>query len=77
MPKPLDVWQLRAQLRTACAAAGGQAKWAETARVSPAYVSDVLNGRREPGDAICRALGYRKQVEYIPDAWDKGERNDD
>jgi hypothetical protein len=59
--------------------AGGQRTWAATARVSQAYVSDVLNGRRDPGDSIVRALGLRKVVRY-EDAWDehgKGRWNDD
>lgn len=53
-------------LRKACMAAGGQSAWAEAHAMSPAYVSDVLNGRREPGAKILAALGLRKVVRYVP-----------
>jgi len=33
--------------------------------VSPQYVCDVLNARRDPGDAILAALGLRKIVRYV------------
>lgn len=51
-------------LRRACRDAGGQSAWAEVHGISPAYVSDVLNARREPGDKILTALGLRKVVRY-------------
>jgi hypothetical protein len=40
--------------------------------VSPAYMSDILNGRREPGESVLRALGFRKVVRYerIPETED-------
>jgi DNA-binding transcriptional regulator YdaS (Cro superfamily) len=52
-------------LRRACRAAGSQQAWAAANGVSSAYVSDVLNARREPGEAILRALGLRKIVRYV------------
>jgi DNA-binding transcriptional regulator YdaS (Cro superfamily) len=52
-------------MRAACKAAGGQAAWAEAHDMSPAYVSDVLNSRREPGPKILSALGLRKVVRYV------------
>lgn len=58
----LDVCGL---LRKACTAAGGQSKWAATHGVSPQYVCDVLNARREPGDSILGALGLRRVVRYV------------
>lgn len=54
-------------LREECEKAGGQAKWAERNGVSAAYVSDVLHGRRDPGDSICAPLGLRRQVTYLYD----------
>lgn len=54
-----------ARLRAACRAAGGQQAWAQQNGVSPAYVSDVLNARRDPGDSILTALGLRKVVRYV------------
>lgn len=32
-------------------------------KISPAYLSDVLNGRRNPGPAILKPLGYVRVVE--------------
>lgn len=54
------------QMRAACKDAGGQAAWAERHGMSAAYVSDVLNSRREPGPKILGALGLRKVVRYVP-----------
>lgn len=51
-------------LRKACRDAGGQSAWAALHDMSPAYVSDVLNARSEPGDKILTALGLRKVVRY-------------
>ena len=41
---------------------GGLRKAARAWGVSPAYLSDVLNGRRAPGPAILKPLGYKKVV---------------
>ena len=49
----LDVCGL---LRRQCREAGGQSAWATANGVSPQYVCDVLNARREPGDMI---LAYK------------------
>ena len=49
-----DVRQL---LRKACDKAGSNRAWAQANDVSPAYVSDVLLRRREPGPAILDPLG--------------------
>lgn len=51
-------------LRKACADAGSQSAWAEANEVSPAYVSDVLNRRRDLADSILSALGYERVVLY-------------
>lgn len=48
---------VRAMLKRACRDAGTATEWADLHNVSKAYVSDVLNGRREPGPAICEAFG--------------------
>lgn len=55
---------LYADLRGACEAAGGQKAWAERHGVSPQYVNDVLNARRDPGASILRALGWKRVVTY-------------
>ena len=53
-----------AELYAACKAAGSQKAWADTNGLSPQYVCDVLQGRREPGDSILSALGLKKVVTY-------------
>jgi DNA-binding transcriptional regulator YdaS (Cro superfamily) len=60
----MTLHQVLALLRRECDKAGGQAAWAKAAGVSPAYVSDVLQGRREPGEGILRPLGVEKVVTY-------------
>lgn len=51
-------------LRKACDGAGSQAAWASQNKISTAYVSDTLNGRRDPGDAILDALGFERVTLY-------------
>ena len=48
--------QVRALLRWECEKAGSQKLWADVHGVSPAYVSDVIQGRREPGAMLLDAL---------------------
>lgn len=54
----------RQALSDACKAAGGQSAWAKANGVSDAYVSDVLRGRRDPGEAMTRALGFERVIYY-------------
>ncbi len=51
-------------LRAACKEWGAQKNWAEGHDISPQYVNDVLNGRREPGRLILSALGVERIVTY-------------
>lgn len=44
--------------------AGSQTAFARQHGISLAYVNDVLQGRREPGDKILRALGMERSVTY-------------
>lgn len=44
--------------------AGNQARWCMENQVSTAYLSDVLNGRREPGKKILDALGLEAVTFY-------------
>ena len=62
----ISTTEMRRLLREACKAAGSQRAWAKAHRMSDAYVSDCLAGRREPGDSIARALGYRPVTMYEP-----------
>lgn len=55
---------MRARLRRACKHTGSQAAWAKAHDLGAAYVSDVLNGRREPGAKMLRALGLRRITCY-------------
>lgn len=56
--------QVQQMLRMEIALCGSAGKWALKKDVSSAYISDVLRGRRDPGDKILRALGLRKIVGY-------------
>lgn len=43
---------------------GSQRALADRLGVTPAYLGDVLRGRRDPGPAILEALGLEKDVIY-------------
>lgn len=43
---------------------GNQSAWARSRGISPAYVSDVLAGRRDPGKLILDAIGLERVVTY-------------
>lgn len=63
--KPLSKADLVERLRHRAKRAGSQQALAETLGVTPAYLSDVLGGRREPGPKILEALRLRRQVVYV------------
>jgi hypothetical protein len=75
MPKrELTKDELLHVLSKACYAAGGASNWAKSVGISKQHVSDVLNGRTQPGDAIARALGYERQVQVTytkKDIWEE------
>lgn len=52
---------VRGLLERAVGGAGSLREWARRHKLSPAYVSDVLAGRREPGPSICDAFGIEAQ----------------
>lgn len=54
--------EVRSILLTSCVP--NQGAWAKTKGLAPSYVSDVLNGRRDPSPAILDALGLEKVVTY-------------
>lgn len=75
LKKELSEDELVGVLSSACEAAGGPSAWARKAGVSPQYVNDVLKRRRQPGDSICRALGYKRQpATYAKDIWEENNR---
>lgn len=55
-------------IREAIAAAGSQKAFAEAHKLSAPYVSDVLNGNREPGPRILEAVGLERFTSYRPKA---------
>ena len=55
-----------ADLRKSCDAAGGQSKWSLAHGISPQYVNDVLNARKDPGPKILAALGLRRVIAFAP-----------
>jgi hypothetical protein len=55
---------VRTLLRRAIEQTGTAAAWATQHDLSPAYVSDTLNRKREPGPAILRALGLTSETQY-------------
>lgn len=56
--------QALALLKRQCEKAGGQASWAKQHNMSAPYVSDVLAGRRDPGEKVLTALGLVKTIIY-------------
>ena len=43
---------------------GNQATFSRCSGLSSAYVSDVVNRRKEPGPAMLKAIGVEKVVSY-------------
>lgn len=43
---------------------GSQKDLAQQLGIAPSYLSDVMAGKREPGDKIIRQLGLKKVVVY-------------
>lgn len=56
---------MRKKLAKAVEDAGGQKAWAEANGVSPQYVCDCLQGRRDIGESIAKAFGYHPITVYI------------
>jgi hypothetical protein len=56
--------ELVERLRTAIASAGSQEAFAAQHDIAAAYISDVMRGRREPGQKILDALGVERVVTY-------------
>lgn len=59
-PRYVGVDEVRAALRRACDAVGGQRAFAARARLSVGFVSDVLNGRTPPSERLAAALGLER-----------------
>lgn len=52
------------RLQNAVADAGGQRAFAREKGFSASYVNDVLLGRRGFSEAMCAALGVKREVSY-------------
>jgi len=55
--KMLSRQTVLALLREACDEAGSQSAYAKQCGYTPAYLSDVLSGKRDPGPKILAPLG--------------------
>lgn len=60
----LDLNSVRSALQRSVTDSGSQAAWCVEHKVSTAYLSDVMNGRREPGKKILDILGLESVVYY-------------
>jgi hypothetical protein len=60
----LSADDVRQRLADECYLAGSQAAWARAHKLSGPYVNDVINGRREPGQAILDALKIERVTGY-------------
>lgn len=56
--------EVRALLRTEIEKSGSAKAWAALHSVSDTLVSDTLNARREPAQAIMRGLGLERETIY-------------
>lgn len=56
---------MRAVIAAAVKAVGSLREAARRWGVSPAYLSDVLNGRRAPGPSVLEPLGYERVVTVV------------
>lgn len=60
----MNAGEVRDLLRNACDKAGDQKTFSEKTGISQQYISDVLRGKREPGQAILDVLGLERIVSY-------------
>jgi hypothetical protein len=63
---PVKMSDMRALLKVAIFDAGGQKAWAEANGVSPQYVCDALQGRRDIGESIAKAFKLVPITLYVP-----------
>ena len=61
----MPVEYVRRQLERQCTALGSQKRFSTIHKVSIPYVNDVLNGRREPGEKILKALKMKRVIGYV------------
>lgn len=62
----LKRWEMLLELQAAIDLEGGLRRFAKRAKVSPAWVSQVLSQKKKPGPKILKALGLKVAPErYI------------
>ena len=55
---------VRHLLSLACKKLGSQKAFAQTHGLSSAYMSDIINGKRNPSKEICKILGITRSIVY-------------
>lgn len=60
----MSLEEFRAFLAAECQKAGGQEAFSEKTGISQSYISQILNGRQEPGPSVLAALEFEKVVLY-------------
>ena len=73
----MTIGLLRLWLRGEIARIGTQKEAAARWRVSETHLSDVLNGKREPGAKLLNQWGLCRQIAYIPKESRSGGNPDD
>jgi transcriptional regulator with XRE-family HTH domain len=53
------------RLKTEVAKHGNQKKTAAALGISQQFLTDVLKGRRQPGEKLLAALGLEKRIEFV------------
>ena len=66
-----EVQYIRGLVWRAVEDAGSRTALAAQWGISVQYIADVLNGRRDPGKSILKALGYERVVLYRPLSYNK------
>lgn len=61
----IDAQAVRRRLRAYVTTCGSGGAAARAMRISPQYLSDILHGRRDPSDRVCRGIGLRRLVVFV------------
>ena len=61
----VDAAAVRRRLRDYVKTCGSGGAAARAMRISPQYLSNILRGRRDPSDRVCRGVGLRRRVVYV------------
>lgn len=61
----MNIDELLNEIKRRAEAAGGQYKLAGELSITPSYLSDILNKRRDPSKSILEKLGFEAVVTYL------------